>query len=247
MDIVTIVALVLDLLVAAILVGFVLSGMHKGFLVSLVNAVGYLVSCAGAYIGSRVLALTVYQMFLRDRLIATVNEALRDTVADADITAQVADAMQGIPGILRNMVYGFFGDSGDISRMLEEEALSAASSVSVTITDQVLYPVIFVVLQSLLFLLLFAALRVILSAISETLRNLRKFPLVGMADTLAGAGLGLLQAVLVLCVVVLVSRLLISLSGGRIPVFNEETIGHSYVFRWLYTFNPFSGGWTALH
>ena len=69
-------------------------------------------------------------------------------------------------------------------------------------------------------------------------------PIGGLFILLAVIGL---ITVLVLCVVVLVSRLLISLSGDRIPVFNEETIGHSYVFRWLYTFNPFSGGWTALH
>ena len=246
MDMAQIAALVLDALVLLILIGTVIGGLRRGFLVSLVNAGGYLVSCVGAYIGSRVLALTVYQMFLRDRLIADVSEALAATVSDADITLQVSRALQGVPGFLRNMVYGFFGSSSDIASGLEGRLLTTASSVSVMLVDEVLYPVLFVVMQSLFFLLLFAALKVILSAISETLRNLRKFPLVGTADTLAGGAMGLIQAILVLCVTVLIVRFLISISGGKIPFLNQEVIDGTYIFRLLYKFSPFSGSWAAL-
>lgn len=246
METTQIAAIVMDVSVALIILGMVLSSSRKGFLVSLVNAAGYLVSCIGAYIGSRVLAQTVYEAFLRDKLVADVSEALADTVTSADVTMQITNALEGVPGILRNMVYGFFGNSNDIAAQVEGKLLSSTGSVSATLVDQVLYPVLYVVMQSLFFLLVFAAMRVILSAVIEMLRNIRKFPLVGTVDTLAGGAMGLLEAILVLFVVVLVLRFLISISGGKIPFLNEDVIETTYVFKLFYKFGPFSGNWAAL-
>lgn len=247
MDIPQIAALVLDVLVAVILLGMIISGVRKGFLVSAVNAAGYLVSCIGAYIGSRVLASTVYEAFLRDNLVAKVTEALSGTVSDADITLQVTRALEGIPGFLRNMVYGFFGNGNDIAAAIESDVMNSAGSVSAALVDRMLYPVIYVVLQSLCFMLVFAAMRIILSAIVETLRNIRKFPLVGTADMLAGAVMGLVEAILVLFVMVLVFRFFIAVSGGKIPFLNEELIETTRAFRFFYKFGPFSGSWAPLN
>lgn len=247
MEISQIVALVLDCLVALIILGMVISGVRKGFLVSLVNAAGYLVSCIGAYIGSRVLAVTIYESFLRDNLISKVSEALAGTVSDADITLQVSLALEGIPGFLRNMVYGFFGSSEDIALAIESDIMNSAGSASAALVDQMLYPVIFVVLQSLCFMLLFAAMRVILSAVIETLRNIRKFPLVGTADLLAGGVMGLIESILVIFVMMLVFRFFISISGGKIPFINEELIETTHIFKLFYKFGPFSGSWAELN
>lgn len=246
METARIAALTLDGLVLLIVVWMVVSGTRKGFLVSLVNAGGYLVSCIGAYVGSRVLALTVYQMFLRDRLIAMLSKGLTTAVSSADVTLLVSQALDEVPGMVRNMVIGFFGSQNEIADLLSGQVMATAQSVSTTLADQVIYPVVYVVLQSLLFMLLFAALRIILGVVTETLRNLRKFPLVGMADTLAGAGVGLVQAVLMLFVLVLIVRFLVSLSGGKIPFLNDGVIGQSYVFRLLYRLSPLSGSWSAL-
>ena len=246
MELTQISALSMDILVGVILLGMIFAGCRKGFLVSAVNAAGYLISCIGAYIGSRVLASTVYESFVRDKLVMSVSEALSDTVTDADITMQVTNALKGVPGILRNMVYGFFGNSNEIAERIEDKVLTSAGSISGSLVDQMLYPVIFVVMQSLFFLLLFAAMRVILSAVIEALRNIRRFPLVGTADTLAGGAMGFVEAILVLFVIVLVFRFLISVSGGKIPFFNEEVIDTTYVFKLFYKFGPFSGTWVAL-
>ena len=240
-------AIIMDAMVALILLGMVFSGCRKGFLVSAVNAAGYLVSCIGAYIGSRVLTSTVYESFIRDKLVASVGDALAATVTDADITMQVTNALKGVPGILRNMVYGFFGNSSEIAAQIEDKVLTSAGSMSGALVDQMLYPVIYVVLQSVFFLLLFAAMRIILGAVVEALRNIRKFPLVGTADTLAGGAMGFVEAILVLFVVVLVIRFFISVSGNKIPFLNDETISLTYVFKLFYRFGPFSGTWAALN
>ena len=71
-------AIVLDLLLVAAVIYYFGHGWRKGFLSTLVHVVGYVLACCGAYIGIRALAETTYQLFIRQKLVQSVSDALRD-------------------------------------------------------------------------------------------------------------------------------------------------------------------------
>ena len=96
------------------------------------------------------------------------------------------------------------------------------TAITSTIVDEIVYPIVYLVLQCLLFLVLFACLKIIISALSETLRNLRRCILIGVPDMLAGAALGAVEGVLTVFVVVVIIQLLIYCSGGQIPFLGER-------------------------
>jgi hypothetical protein len=238
-------SLVLDLMVILIIVGFVWAGIRRGFLVTLVNSCGRLISCVGAYIGSRALATTIYQVYIRDKLVSTVSSSITVSLSEYDPTMQVSTAMQAVPGILRNMVYGVFGETSDIVTMIGDTLNGTIQTVSVNLVDQVIYPVVYMILQSILFLLLYTCLKIVIGALSETLRNIRKNVLVGVPDMLCGAIFGLAQAVLSIFVIVVIVKLLIYCSGARIPYLTDESIGSTRLFKIFYELSPFSGKWTS--
>ena len=229
----------LDVLVIAVTVGFVWYGIRRGFLVMLVGTCGRLISCFGAYVGSRALAGTIYQVYIRDKLVSKVAATITDSFADYDISMQVSTVMQGIPGILRNMIYGVFGGTAQISEHIGEALFGSIQTVSSEVVD----PVVYLLLQSILFLLLFFCLKVVIGALSETLRNIRRCFLVGVPDMLVGGLFGLIEALLCLFVVVVFIRLLIYASGAQIPMLTDENIQSTYLFKYFYNLSPFSGKW----
>ena len=236
-------SLLLDILVIAVTVGFVWYGIRRGFLVMLVGTCGRLISCFGAYVGSRALASTIYQVYVRDKLVSTVAATITDSFADYDISMQVSTVMQGIPGILRNMIYGVFGDTAQISEHIGEALSGSIQTVSSEVVDQIIYPVVYLLLQSILFLLLFFCLKIVIGALSETLRNIRRCFLVGVPDMLVGGLFGLIEALLCLFVVVVFIRLLIYASGAQIPMLTDENIQSTYLFKYFYNLSSFSGKW----
>ena len=238
-------SLILDLIVILITVGFIWYGIRRGFLVMLVNSCGRLLSCIGAYIGSRALATTIYQVYFRDKLIDSLSGSITGSLAEDDPTMQISAAMQEVPCILRNMIYGMFGETSNIVDMIGDSLTGTVTSLSTNLVDQIVYPVIYIILQSVLFLLLYTCLKIVIGALSETLRNIRKCVLVGVPDMICGALLGLVEAVLCIFVIVVIIKLLIYCSGSRIPFLTDETIDSTRLFKTFYELSPFSGKWSS--
>ncbi len=235
----SIVSLLLDLMVALITVGFIWYGVRRGFLVMLVNTCGRLLSCVVAYVASRALATTIYNVYIHDRLVDSIASSISGSLADSDAAVQVSVILQELPGFLRNMVYGLFGDAAGVSAAVGETLDGSVTVITAAIVDQAVYPIVYLVLQCLLFLLLFTCLKIIIGALSETLRNLRRCILVGVPDMLAGAALGAVEGLLTVFVVVVVIQLLVYCSGGRIPFLTDEAIQSTHIFRVFYNLSPF--------
>ena len=115
---ISVASVLLDVMVILIAGSFVWFGIRRGFLVTLVNSCGRLISCIGAYIGSRALATTIYQVYIREKLIDSIAESITGNFADYDVSMQVSTIMQEIPGIIRNMVYGVFGDTANLTSQI---------------------------------------------------------------------------------------------------------------------------------
>ena len=227
----SIVSLILDLMVILITVGFIWYGVRRGFLVMLVNTCGRLLSC--------IVATTIYNVYIHDRLVESISESISGTLSESEASVQVSVILQELPGFLRNMVYGLFGDAATINETVGNALDGSVTAITSTIVDEIVYPIVYLVLQCLLFLVLFACLKIIISALSETLRNLRRCILIGVPDMLAGAALGAVEGVLTVFVVVVIIQLLIYCSGGQIPFLGDDEIQSTHLFRVFYNLSPF--------
>ena len=70
-------AIILDLLLVAAIILLFRPRLAQRLLSTLVHVVGYVLALAGAYIGSRALAETTYQLFIRQKLVQSVSDALQ--------------------------------------------------------------------------------------------------------------------------------------------------------------------------
>lgn len=234
-------AIVLDLILIGAVCYYFSRGWRRGFVSTFIYAIGYLVACVGGYIGSRALAETSYQLFIRDRLIGSIRDALTQSAPAADLSASIEAILETVPQMVREFVLSFFGGMDALIGEFGGMLTGAPETVSVSVADQILYPVIYALLQAIFFLLLFFAIMVLVRSLSKVFRGVRHLPLIGSVNALLGGALGLVQGMVVIFIVTMALRLLVGLTGDSLPLLNSDVVESTYLFRLLYDWNPIGG------
>ena len=196
---------------------------RKGFLASVVQLTGSLISLFGARAFSGWAAGQVFERFLAG--------SFRDQIA-ANIAAGGAVSLDGIAqryaGFLPEAFRASIVDACErsISAVLNDNAVVLAD----TIVQKVLAPLLFVA---------FALLRMLVSLLVTVLGLVNKLPVIGAVNHWLGWGVGgiasLVDIYLVLCVV----WALIVITGGNLTMLNDTVMSGSLYYKVFNVFNPF--------
>ncbi len=233
-------ALVFDVIAVAVLALSVIECYKKGFVASLISFLGYAISCIGAYFGSRMLSEAIYRLFIRDRLLLQVETAVSGELENG-IVAQVTAALNAIPQWFSQLVAQFSGGAEEIAGHAAISAEVPVEHLSTAVVDEIMYPLIYALLQGVCFLVLFFCLMIVLRVLVRLLRQIRYVPLLGTVNALAGGAVGFLKGALILLVIAAVLHFGFNLFGGSISFVSETDVQNSYFFRYLYQFPLFDG------
>mgnify|MGYP003091323426 FL=1 len=205
---------------------------RKGFLASVVQLTGSLISLFGARAFSGWAAGQVFERFLAG--------SFRDQIA-ANIAAGGAvsldDIAQRYAGFLPEAFRASIVDACErsISAVLNDNAVVLAD----TIVQKVLAPLLTPVISLVLFFVAFALLRMLVSLLVTVLGLVNKLPVIGAVNHWLGWGVGgiasLVDIYLVLCVV----WALIVITGGNLTMLNDTVMSGSLYYKVFNVFNPF--------
>ena len=205
---------------------------RKGFLASVVQLTGSLISLFGARAFSGWAAGQVFERFLAG--------SFRDQIA-ANIAAGGAVSLDGIAqryaGFLPEAFRASIVDACErsISAVLNDNAIVLAD----TIVQKVLAPLLTPVISLVLFFVSFALLRMLVSLLVTVLGLVNKLPVIGAVNHWLGWGVGgiasLVDIYLVLCVV----WALIVITGGNLTMLNDTVMSGSLYYKVFNVFNPF--------
>ena len=229
-------ALILDGIVLVTAAVLIVTSYRKGFLRTLVSTVGHLASCVVAFLGSRALAEACYRLFFRDRLIASVESAIEGAAAETDLTARMTQVMESLPGYLQAALSAMGIDGAALSEQVSGQMEDTAHAMSVTITGGVLYPIVYMLLQGIFFLVLFIACAILVQCLVKVLQGVERLPLIGTVNSLLGAVMGLVKALIVIFVATVAIRLVLDFTGG-FSWLNGTVIGETRIFRYFYEFD----------
>lgn len=229
----TIVPIILDIIVLFFLVFFTYRGYRNGFLKTIVQFLGYFIALFVSFWFSRILAGGVAQLF-HGSMYSYVQEKVGETVS-TDFTGAVAAFFQNIPKFLSGCIQYLIGDQAQVAG----EINGLSSDISTSITDSVLMPIVTLLLQGILFLLLFGVCMFLVRRLAGLFGGFYKIPLIGSINSLLGGILGCFQSLLFLLILSSVISVLIMLSGNANSILNTTVIDQSYAFKSLYAINPF--------
>lgn len=221
--------LILDVLVILLLCYCTYRGYRSGFLKTIVNFIGYILSMAVAFAGSRALSQWISSMS-RNHFMDFVSERIDLNTGAESIAEQWNQSMP--QAFIKAAEY-----LGIHVERIDPDA--AVSGIAASITDNVLMPIVSWFLQGILFFVLFGVCCFLVKRIARALGVVRKIPLIGSVNALLGGIVGCLQCFLFLMILTSAVSLLFGLTGGFPPYFTPETVSQSRLFQLIYTLNPF--------
>ena len=193
---------IIDLVLAAVLLGFVVLGAVRGLYRSLAGLLVLVLAIAGATWLTETCAAGVEDVLrpvLTERMEKIVSEALMEE--DEGVTAKIEDLADTEPILAVEQFLRRFGWEGDLGETLRESTESALTDVekvlASALVESVLPLVVSAVLKTVFFLLLLVVLRLVFRLLQPLIEHL---PVVRQFNKLLGAAAGFIQGVIVIYV-----------------------------------------------
>lgn len=207
-----------DAVIVVIFLLFIILGVKRGFVRSVLDLVGTLAAMLVSMWFSGIAAQWVFSTFLQESLTRQIAEALQAAPA-----ADAADAVLSVvPEILRGGLEAFGITSDTINQAVAGTSGQAAAAVVA-----VLSPMVVSVLRGLFALVLFVFLLVIFRILSGVVCRIFRLPVLRQLDKGLGILLGVAQAALITVLLCFCAQALISVSSPWLV----ETIQASQVYQ----------------
>lgn len=224
--------MIFDVFVILIFIGLIILNIYRGAARSLARFIASLISYFAATAIGQWLSLLAYNLI--------VQPAIEKAVANA-VNGVSGDAAEGIVSALPSWLTGLADlKAEDITNAFSEPI----SNVNGTITDAVntaVKPVACGILTFFITILVFLFFMLILQKILvKPLAALFRFPVLNVINRVAGAIIGLIDAVLLVCMAAYLIKLILVNVGSDSSWFNESTINNSFIFYHFYSGNIFT-------
>lgn len=225
-------SLLVDAVLVALLVIFILVGRHRGFIKTMAGVVSFV----AALVLASMLAGPIAD-FLYDKAVAPgVTDAVSASLAEDGPAAQRLDrSLEEMPGFVTRLLAGADIHTGaDLLRYVDP-----AADLAENVSERVVRPVVAPILQTVCSLLLFVILLVVVNLLLRVLNVLAKLP--GIKQVNQGMGLlaGLMEGVLWVLFAVAILDLVAAF--GWIDGVDATLLEGTYLFRWVAHINPFTG------
>lgn len=196
-------------------------GFYRGLLASLADLAGDVGSAvAGIWLGN-----TFGPMIYRNTIGYAISEKLSNEVHEyGNAIADVLDGMPYLPQSLHETLEQILNDAGaDMVPRL------------VTAMEPLLLPLV----QGVMFLLVYAAMRIILKPLARLLTKVNHLPLVGSLNTLLGALTGIAIGLVDDLILTTVLWVIAGLTDNAFVLLSQTAMQQSYMFRFFAMINPF--------
>ena len=226
--------LVLDVGLMAAVFLIVFMAARKGFVAAIVDLVGYIVSLIASWILSGTAAQWSYDNFLRERILKQVSSVLREYFSVEEVMENLEQVIEELPSVLTNAL-SFEWD--EVSLRLEGIG-SSAMGLAEVFTDSIIAPSVVGLIRWVIFLLLFSLMLFVVHVFSKLLRELRRLPVIGTANSLLGGVVGFVEVILLVFAFTTALHLFFALTNDSVSWLCSDTVRATNILSKLYRYNP---------
>ena len=117
---------------------------------------------------------------------------------------------------------------------IDKSMEKSSEDVAKAISQEIIRPIIEFLVRIVLFAIFFAVLMIGVNLVAKMFGTLYNIPILGQLNMFLGGVLGFINAVVILFLLVLTLKGVIIATGNDLIVINEQTIGNSTIFDWIY-------------
>ena len=226
--------IVLDLIVIAIILIFCLISAKKGFVKTIVEAVGVVAAIILAFTFSSPLAATTYDKIIEPPILNAVSSETTESSENA-----VQNIWDSMPKFIINNADRLSLDSEGITQSVTEDISQGVETAVKGVSQNVIKPIAVRVLGLIYSVIIFVVLWVIFRFLAKIINKLFSFSLVGKANRILGGIVGIFKGSVIALVFCLVISVIVSFTQNGFLIFTPENINDSYIFKLLTEIAPF--------
>ena len=229
-------SVIIDILLIAVIVLFIILGAKKGFLAVAITFAGYVASIVLAFYLSSALSNVVYNQFFKTSVETKVYYKIHDLDITKNIDRIFEDAVQIIPYELRaiSIKNAAPEDKAAINAAAQKDGIGI--EVSNAIANIIIAPVIKMMITAILLFIIALILMMLVRMIAKHIR-LDHIPILGPINAVLGGAMGILNGILVLYVILTISTAILMITSYQIPLLSKEVLNQSFIYK---TFLQFS-------
>lgn len=228
-------SVIVDIILVGIILSCVLRAYGDGFFTSAVKLAGSVGSLFAAWYVASNYAQMVFDKILRDVFISRSSAYLQKLAQNVDVKTAITNIIGQWPNDFLNTLFEKFSINTDsLATILTPTAESA-----VYLVDRIIAPVVIVVLQMVMYILCYIAVRCVCNVMASVFKVINKVPLLGTANKLAGGVAGIAIAGVNIIILSSLLSIIVVLSGNGFEWLNTEVIEGSKILAITMPFNPF--------
>ena len=230
--------IVMDILLLATAFLIVFMGWKRGLIKSVIGLVCDAVSLVVAYALTPYLSGYICDNFVLGKVSEGIDATVRSAAtgsAGADVSTFLTSIPETLAGVLTRYNVGDEALRNYISSLSDtgEEAVKKVSDFIARPTSQLIS-------NALSFIAIFVVSLIVLRLLSKLIILIFKAPVLKTADRAAGVVFGLINALFVVWVLSLAISVGAGALGSYMPKWFGETVEHSFVLKFLSSYNPIS-------
>ncbi|MBO5021777.1 MAG: CvpA family protein [Clostridia bacterium] len=218
--------IVIDLILVAVILFFVLTSARRGFVKVLIETVGFIAAVVVAFTISTPLAELTYDKIIEPPVIEAAVNAVGESAEH--------EAWNALPDFLIDSENAFF--STTVNSFTEKITANMSDGVETAVkkaSQEVVKPVASKVIGLLYSVILVIVLSIVAKFLAKILNKLFSFSFVGKINRTLGGVVGLVKGTVVAVILCAVVSLILSFTGKPFLIFSEDTINQTYLFKFL--------------
>lgn len=223
--------LILDLVFLAVILIAVILSSKKGFMLTLLELLGFLAAIVIATTVSEPICEFAYDKFIEP----TVVEKTQGIIVDS-VTEIPENLWENLPNLIKNNSE-FFGISEDsFLKTLSSETKNGAVDVSTTISRKIVRPSVVNLTSTITCFLLILILIPTFRFVAKAVNKLFTISLVGKVNKILGGILGIVKGVAICFIICIVLDLFLKIKGGGLWFLTDEFLNESFVYSKIFPF-----------
>ena len=224
-------AIVLDLIIVAIILISVIITAQKGFVKSVGLIASFLIAIFAAVTLSGPISNFVYEKIIEPGVVATVENSITDSIHKTE---------EGISKSVWESLPNFVKNSDNVNEndfKIDIANIDTAHSVAVKLSQNTVKPIAVSFVKVIASLLLFIGLTFICKFLVKLISGIFSISVVGKFNRFLGGILGIVNGTVYAIIFILLTKFLISLTGGFF-IFTNASVSSTYIFKFLLDLLP---------
>ena len=232
------VPILIDLFIIAFVALFVWLQAKRGFVRTLVEFVGCVAAFVVAFSIAAIVSDAVYTNIIKPNTTQTINEIVEQSAGNG-VDTIINNVFDELPDFIVSIGESNGVNRNTLSKNIDNVLKNNANTIGTVISDQLIKPIATSAMSLIIAVLLSGILMIFVRILAKRVNSFFDLPLLNTANTVLGGVFGLLKGLVLVFAIVVIISFLMKIFGNSFPIFTNETILKTHLFKVLYELNPF--------